>query len=350
MGSFAKKYFGMQPGKDILRDYQHAARLFTDGDQRLAPKTKYLYHVVFGMGGGGSPTELSMLARSVDLPRFNIQTDTLNQYNRKRITQVKIDYQPVQIKFYDDNSGVTRQLWEQYYSYYYGDYISANNAAAYAKNAYSLGSVRPVGKFGLDNGSLDNFFREIVIYQMSKKQWNSYKLVNPKIQSWTHDNLDYGSSQPAEHTMTLIYEAVGYDTGFVSQGNPPGFGIEHYDTTPSPYGLTGSNVGRIAGALQGAASVFGAISTGEAFSSPLNALATAITAVNSYQNIKNVKNATTSDKIIGGLAGASVLSETVGAGTNSGVRNVAFPVASTISSVNATARAVNNLKTAVRGR
>jgi len=344
MSSYANKYFGLKPGDAVVRDYQHAARLFTDSDLRLAPKTKYLYHVVFGMGGGGTPTELSMLAKAVELPKFSVQTDTLNQYNRKRNAQVKIDYQPVQIKFHDDNAGVTRQLWEQYYSYYYGDYTSSQSGAAYSKNAWA-GVVG--GNFGLDNGSTPyGFFREIVIYQMGKKQWNSYKLVNPKIQSWTHDSLDYGNSSPAEHTMTLIYEAVGYDSGFVSQGDPPGFGIEHYDTTPSPYGINGSNVGRIGGALQGAASVFGALSSGQAFANPLNALATAVTAVNTYQNIKNIRNATTSDKIIGGLAGAAVLAQTVGAGV-SGVQSVAFPIANAISSVNATARAVNNLRSII---
>lgn len=344
MSSYANKYFGLKPGDAIVRDYQHAARLFTDGDQRLAPKTKYLYHVVFGMGGGGSPTELSMLAKSVELPKFSVQTDTLNQYNRKRNAQVKIDYQPVQIRFHDDNSGVTRQLWEQYYGYYYGDYTSAQSGAAYAKNAWGGGGG---GNFGLDNGSTPyGFFREIVIYQMGKKQWNSYKLVNPKIQSWTHDSMDYSNSAPAEHNMTLIYEAVGYDSGFVSQGDPPGFGVEHYDNTPSPYGMAGSNIGRIGGAIQGAASVFGALSSGQAFSNPLNALATAVTAVNTYQNIKNVKNASTSDKIIGGLAGAAALASTVKAGVG-GVQSVAFPIANAISTVNATARAVNNLRSIV---
>jgi hypothetical protein len=65
-----------------------------------------------------------------------------------------------------------------------------------------------------------------------------------------------------------------------------------------------------------------------------------------YQNIKNIRNATTSDKIIGGLAGAAVLAQTVGAGV-SGVQSVAFPIANAISSVNATARAVNNLRSII---
>ena len=30
-----------------MRDYQHAARLFTDDYMRLAPKVEFLYHVYF---------------------------------------------------------------------------------------------------------------------------------------------------------------------------------------------------------------------------------------------------------------------------------------------------------------
>ena len=348
MASYASKYFGIKDGPN-LKDYQHASRLHVTGDMAFAPKTKYLYHVVFTMNGGVNNT-LNMLVKSVDLPKFNVQVDTLNQYNRKKNTQVKIDYQPILIRFRDDNAGITRGLWEQYFSYYYADPTAGKSQSAYMRNATKSGGYI-MSNYGLDNGSYDPFFRDITIYQMGKKQWNSYKLINPVIQSWTHDALDSSSSNPAEQSMTVIYESVAYDQGFVSQGNPPGFGLDHYDGSMSP--VTMGNLGRIAGAIQGAASIFGAVSSGQAFSTPLTALATAVTAVNTYQNIKNVRNATTAEKIIGGLAGVSA----IGAGLNSlsnpsgvsGVQNIAFPVSNVLNTVTATARTISNLNRSFRG-
>jgi hypothetical protein len=54
----------------------------------------------------------------------------MNQYNRKRIVQTKIKYDPIDISFHDDNGsgvgtanlgGTVRALWKAYYNYYYFD-------------------------------------------------------------------------------------------------------------------------------------------------------------------------------------------------------------------------------------
>lgn len=34
--------------------------------------------------------------------------------------------------------------------------------------------------------------------------------------------------------MQIMYEAVSYGSGQVSENDPEGFGVEHYDRTPSP--------------------------------------------------------------------------------------------------------------------
>lgn len=349
MSSKANKYFNVKPGGPNLKDYQHAARLFTDDDMRLSPKTKFLYHVTFNINTSAlsltnlnfkyrHQNEINMLVKTAELPKFSIQTDTLNQYNRKKNVQVKVDYQPIQIRFHDDNDGVTRQLWEAYFKYYYADSTSAQKNEAYFRNAMK-GSPFIRASYGLDNNSYPPFFNDITIYQMAKQRWNSYKLVNPLIQSWNHDSLDYSSSQPSEQSMSLIYEAVAYGTGIVGKGSPPGFGLEHYDGTLSPvsFGATGN----IAGAIQGAASVFGAFSSGEAFSSPLNALATAITTVNTIQNVKSLAGQTVGiGQAIAGIAGG--LNAAAG-----GFNDINFPVREAISTVSATARNISQAVTTI---
>lgn len=358
MASIANKFFGPKSGGGTpnLRDFQHAARLFTDADLRLAPKAKYLYHVFFTINRNAISTvnsgyldkhqnEINMLVKSVDLPKFNLQVETLNQYNRRKNVQVKIEYGPINVKFHDDNAGISRQLWESYYNYYYADSSTARNPRAYKRTAM-LGSGNQGPAYGLDNNYREHFFDDITIFQIDKKRWNSYRLVNPMIQNWSHDVLDSSSSQPAEQTMTLIYESVEYNSGSASQGNPKGFGIEHYDTTPSPYSL--GSASRISGAIQGAASVFGAIGSGEAFSSPLNALATAVTAVNTYNNIKGLSKTKigTVDAIAGVLSGIGSLGAVAGV---SGVQNVRFPATDVVNTIKAGQRALTNIGNAITG-
>lgn len=304
MSSKALRQFvsGVLNPKGNLGDFQHAARLFVDNDLRLAPKQKFLYHVSFSINTNALKSlnfkyqhqnEINMLVKTAELPKFQIQTETLNQYNRKKVVQVKLDYQPINIRFHDDNLGVVGQLWQNYFGYYYGDPAAANIPEAYSRNAMQASSfIR--GRYGLDNNSSIPFFNNITIYQMAKRVYYAYRLVNPIITAWNHDSLDYASNQPSEQSMTLAYESVAYSTGFVRPGDPPGFAQEHYDRSPSPISLAGGGTATLfgqAGVLAGAEAVFGSLAAGRAFESPANFISTAITAVNTYQNAKKLSSA-----------------------------------------------------------
>lgn len=238
----------LQPDPNtILRDPQHAARLFVDDNFRLAPKHKFLFHVAFSINQAALKSielvqrhrnEINMLVKSVDLPSFEVSTETLNQYNRKKNVQYTHKFQPINIKFHDDNMGLINQLWQNYYSYYYADSSSAKDPAAYNRNATRSSDFIPT-PYGLDNRSTNPFFNYIIIYQMARQEFVSYKLHNPIISSWNHNQLDYAGTNTHDNIMKIAYEAVSYDSGAVEPGNPEGFGIEHYDQTPSPLSSPG---------------------------------------------------------------------------------------------------------------
>jgi hypothetical protein len=227
----------------VVADYSHAGRTFTANNLELSPKTKFLYHVVFKMnpfvlqGRDAAKQNLSVLVKSAELPKISVQTDTLNQYNRKKHTQIKVDYLPVVLRFHDDSNHQISELWRKYFTYYYADSISAKQPIlTYVRNAMSNESINSVlggaARFGYDNGSYAKFFNSIEIYQMSRGNWYSYELINPIISQWTHDSLDSSSSAPAEQSMTVMYEAINYDSG---SGNPRKFGnADSYDVAKSP--------------------------------------------------------------------------------------------------------------------
>jgi hypothetical protein len=120
---------------------------------------------------------------------------------------------------------------------------------------------------------------------MARKQYTTYTLVNPVIQSWNHDTLDNSASaEPVQNSMTVVYESVFYADGPVEAGNAPvGFAENHYDQTPSP--IKAGNATSLFGAsgvLAGGASVLGDIASGKAN------IGTLITAANSIKNAKNL--------------------------------------------------------------
>jgi hypothetical protein len=240
-----------------------------------------------------------MLVKTITLPKFTVATETVNQYNRKKVIQSQHKYENATIKFHDDNMGLINQLWQNYYSYYYADSTSAKNGTAYNRNATKNFDFITT-PFGLDNGSNAPFFNSITIYQMARHEFVSYKLHNPLIASWDHAGLDYGSTKVHDNTMSIAFEAVSYGAGTVSPETVEGFGFEHYDVTPSP--------------LEG---VVDANSLSPSFVSQQNVtrnsaetLSNIVESVNTYQNTQEKSNqgtpgllSTNSTQTIGGVQG-----------------------------------------------
>jgi hypothetical protein len=269
-------------GNDILRDYTHASKTFTSNNYELKPKVKFLFHVSFtlnveqipylrGVFSNSDIQELSLLVKTVDLPKYTIATDTLNQYNRKRIIQKKIEYQPVNLSFHDDSGDNARKLWYYYFSYYFKDpaqrYLSPNNT-----NGSAGANTNTTTGFGYNNRDIYNdswlvkdwgysgesftdgtstnkppFFRDIRIYGMDQRKYAEYVLINPLIQSWNHDTYDYAQGNSTmQHSLSIQYETVKYYEGAIGKTRPDTniFGFadpSHYDTRLSPIAKPGSN-------------------------------------------------------------------------------------------------------------
>jgi hypothetical protein len=231
-----------------LRDARHAHNFFTTNSFEFAPKTKYLYHVVFYYSveaaskatTSSSLKEMSMLVKSADLPGFSALIDTKKQYNRVKHLQTGIEYDPVNIRFHDDNKNLSSKLFEEYYRYYFRDgnkFVNSGDVIDFSSR--DLYSER-VPRYGMDQSPQFPFFREIKIFQMSRQQWRAYTLINPIVQKWQHDNVSAeDASGLMENAMTVMYEGVLYSEGDVSlESEPAGFGSPEtlYDTVPSPLG------------------------------------------------------------------------------------------------------------------
>ena len=76
---------------------------------------------------------MGLVVKNVQLPSYEMSVNELNQYNRKRLVQTKINYQPVEITFHDDGSDLIRNMWYSYYSYYYKDPTQTGNNGKYLK-------------------------------------------------------------------------------------------------------------------------------------------------------------------------------------------------------------------------
>lgn len=279
---FLKGFFGA----DGLKDYSHASKTFRTNGYELMPRQKFLFHVYFTINttqipflanvfGNGDQATVGLMVKSVQLPGYQVQVDTMNQYNRKRLVQSKIEYNPIQVVFNDDQGDLVRNMWYNYYSYYYKDPTQKYDNTANING--SIGNIqdmqtgfdynyrdiyensRQVSDWGYvgesyNDGSLASgfnqtkppFFKDIKIYGLSQKKFASYVLINPLITDWQHDTYDYAQGAGLmTNTMTLKYETVKYYSGYIGGEQPsatvPGFADpSHYDTRRSGLARPGS--------------------------------------------------------------------------------------------------------------
>ena len=259
---FEKEFFGGQG----LKDYAHASKTFRTNGYEYAPRNKFLFHCYFNMNTEMIPTlgaisnstvkaTIGLLVKTIQLPKFTIDTEILNQYNRKRIIQKKINYSPVQTTFHDDGGDLIRNMWYNYYSYYYKDPnqaygppaqngsigqiqslpgfaynardIYANdrvvNDWGYVGESYNQGNAGSggVGSGGDQSSGKPAFFKDITIYGMDQHKWVSYTLINPLIKSWDHDTYSYSEGGGTmQNSMTIDYETVKYYSGAIGGVRP----------------------------------------------------------------------------------------------------------------------------------
>jgi hypothetical protein len=181
-------------------------------------------------------------------------------------------------------------MWAIYYAAYIQDRklpLNAYEDLHYRNAGTSFDNYR----YGLDNDKRYDFFTSISIYTMSRSRFNGYTLVNPRIQSWNHGNVDYGDGGTMESAMSIQYESVQYSTGSVSNNSPKGFATLHYDVTPSPLSVQGGGTSALfggGGVLAGVESIFGDVANSKSplYNSPAGFLGTAIKSINTYKNIK----------------------------------------------------------------
>jgi hypothetical protein len=200
---------------------------------------------------------------------MKIDTDHLNQYNRKRISQSKISFEPVKMVFHDVADGKTLKFWDMYYRYYFmdGNEPGKNEAKqvpqkngtytvesflknitpsfnpniiglpASIKNLFqsnspnnswlptnTLGNKQSLNNivsntidnhnFGYNLQTVNNvrsLIQTIDIFQVHGGRFNQVTLVNPRVSAFTHDVLNYAeSSKTLELTFTFEYEYAYY--------------------------------------------------------------------------------------------------------------------------------------------
>ena len=303
---------GFQDGLPGMKDYQHASRLYIDDHHKLAPKHKFLYHVVFDLDDTVSidsfteaeRRELNMLVRAVDLPKYNMNYEEKVQYNKKMYTNTRIVYEPINITFHDDHADTVNAFWKKYYEYNVADPVQLNETVQNVSKDDYYNTERTSTKWGLDTPKKRQkpFLRNITIFVLHNQRFTSFSLVNPVIGSFSHDNMDQAAGgEVLQNQMQILYETVRYNSGVIRpQGlnrgeGVTGFATIHYDNAPSPLSVLGGGTNSLfgpGGVVDGIGSVIRNVQSG-------NILGAILGASNTYNNAKKIKKSDVKEELRG---------------------------------------------------
>ena len=262
----------------VLRDSRLASSIFGLRDPAFTqvPKSKFLFYVMFYKKAASNPVSsmvqdafggigtvinsiinpgqylqnLGFVAKSIDRPKIKIATEVLNQYNKKRLIHTKHEFAPINMKFHDTVDNKIFNMFQDYYRYYFGeawnmsslswanDVISKNLLPTMTGNSFGYSPPHTAPNGGAAQSTY--FFDRIEIYQLFGGTYDLLTLVNPKIESFDPDDLNYEDGRGInEISMSIAYEGIILN----NQGTPIPAGLgqmmglnlsDPYDVEPVP--------------------------------------------------------------------------------------------------------------------
>ena len=187
-----------------------AAEAFgTSGGGTLSPRHKFQFTLVLHIAGV-NPIEFTRVS-AVSQASYSFDTQIVNQYNKKRVIQTKVNYDPVTVSFYDTQDNQWHEFWKLYMAHYY------HGGRGLDPTSTTDGSSVTVPEFTTISGFTPNaeryFFPKITIVEhgLGSRLNGSNRetiLVNPMITEMKGDTLDYSDSQLVQYSVTFQPESV----------------------------------------------------------------------------------------------------------------------------------------------
>lgn len=177
----------------------------SDADGLLVPRQKFNFTLILNtlLVGNIYFHQVS----SVTAASFSVDGQLMNQYNKKRFVQTRLNYEPVTISFYDTFNNEFHDVMRSYLLFYY------NTGNGIERRTVLEGTSTVGDAFVTDLGFTPNpdryFFPEVKIIQNGYRgRYRQTTLINPHITSIQGDTLDYSDSNPVQYTVTFQPESV----------------------------------------------------------------------------------------------------------------------------------------------
>ena len=140
----------------------------TEGNQiqSFIPRSRFNFAVILTLVGTDGADKSLFLNKisSVTMPSYSTRTQTLNQYNKKRVVTTGVDYQPVQLTAYDDASGEFEEFLKNYSRFYFGQTLTVDDEGSFNYDLLNdkFSSVSGYSQAGLKIRESKNYIKNLV--------------------------------------------------------------------------------------------------------------------------------------------------------------------------------------------
>lgn len=169
---------------------------------------------------------LHFLCHTVEGPKFQIQQDVINQYNRKRVINRKVDYDPLSLRMYDTVDGLALKFIKMLYEFEF------QNARLYTPSGHPADGPGGATRDNFQESILTNenqfkknhnfgmraqpnhthrLIKSIDLYQLAGTFWSRAKMIHPRLSRMDMDQFDYSSSAVTNISAGFQYENLLFD-------------------------------------------------------------------------------------------------------------------------------------------
>ena len=176
-----------------------------------AARLKYFFKVEFYSSKYSNLPSKTIVdtVRTVELPKFSIETEVVNAWNVRQPIPTKINFEPVSISFTDTIDNRFQKFIKEYMNIVSGNFQKTDKSLRTGFDGFGLKSLAANADCPLDKIVITRFYGAD---QSREKLDNKSEVTlwRPKIVDVQHDTLDYASSDAITWQIGIRYESVTY--------------------------------------------------------------------------------------------------------------------------------------------
>jgi hypothetical protein len=187
-----------------------------------AARTKYHFKVEFfsskytdQLGGANAPARLIFdCVRTVELPKYSIETEVANAYNVRQLIPTKIVFEPISISFNDTLDNRFQDFITAYMNIISGSLAEQTKSVRKGFDNFGLKLLNTDADCPIDKIEITRFYgttgRTGTVDESELQNKSIVTLWRPKIVDVQHDTLDYSASEAVTWQLSFRYESVTY--------------------------------------------------------------------------------------------------------------------------------------------